>query len=1009
MRKIANVSEEKAEGLESISKRITKHVSENVHKVDNIISSARSTTSLFNIQAINARIRLRDVCERAILSGSSSTISQRIDEILWRKVYYDPLSTAKKIRQGSSWSEIEKGLIWTHLNDGIAFYHHLLMALSSSVNNSTNCKADFLPSFHHDYETIKKDCGNSRTSQDDIFFRSLTCLGDLTRYMLDIPNQISNSSTYLLPVRYYHQALHYNCEGGLTHSNLATVYSTNNQPLLAALHYLRALTCEKPFEAAENNLKRMLERSRIWLENRKLEYENHNNNLKEINFGKECTLFLHTCLALLSCFINNRKFEEVALLSRNCLVQVSKLLDNYDNIEPTDISDASNNDNSSTPVKGLNGCIESPVPSKSYSYQQQHRHQHDKDSANKKNLEEGSAFVVTPESMVTLCALIILCIKRLRVAASAHTNASEALLVSLLLSLVSHIITRLEQRFSLIDPSFIQKLIPPQDQTQKPDTEEVGVKENHESSLCNGDNKAKKSGKRRLNKLAKLRRRRNKELVDNEDSDNEGIDEDENSGDSLLDRGGSSSSDEAIIDYDYDDTIDTSVLCSSEDDEETDEDVKIECEEEWEGMTEEEHVQLVEHEGMLAAVNVITQWIFQDDSTIKMCCKQNSSFWDPFAKLFNLLHIDYEKLYNSETINKERVLSKIREMTKSDKTEDEELKNLFGHLPESMMLHLVMPSIFQSSNQMHNLKPSEVNLLRVYRMNCIMEELCGREDTPLKVKEGKFIVSEEKVKDAVESNKVEVEASGGRSTPSKPSQLHNHNSGENNSDATKPCNSQKPVESTEDNTKQMQLPNNFTSKVSSSMQSLTAQWLQHEVRNLEEKTSRRMKLGGLYLVPDASVLIHHLSAVKQILSTPSHMVIIPQVVIDSLDQQKRDSLGARDAIRWLEAKLRYGSRFMRAQRPHEKSHLPLIKYPKRKDKEAWEWFHLAECCYYLGAQMNKTGAKTSTVTLLTAENTTRMATKKSFSLQTLAEAAGAVLMSVDEFVRKWQISTKGHS
>lgn len=111
---------------------------------------------------------------------------------------------------------------------------------------------------------------------------------------------------------------------------------------------------------------------------------------------------------------------------------------------------------------------------------------------------------------------------------------------------------------------------------------------------------------------------------------------------------------------------------------------------------------------MLAAVNVITQWIFQDDSTIKMCCKQNSSFWDPFAKLFNLLHIDYEKLNNSDTVNKERVLSKIKEMTKSDKNEDEELKNLFGHLPESMMLHLVMPSIFQSSNQLHNLKPSEV-------------------------------------------------------------------------------------------------------------------------------------------------------------------------------------------------------------------------------------------------------------------------------------------------------------
>lgn len=61
------------------------------------------------------------------------------------------------------------------------------------------------------------------------------------------------------------------------------------------------------------------------------------------------------------------------------------------------------------------------------------------------------------------------------------------------------------------------------------------------------------------------------------------------------------------------------------------------------------------------------------------------------------------------------------------------------------------------------------------------------------------------------------------------------------------------------------------------MQSLTAQWLQHEVRNLEEKTNRRMKLGGLYLVPDASVLIFHLPVLKQMLATPSHMVIIPQV------------------------------------------------------------------------------------------------------------------------------------
>lgn len=43
---------------------------------------------------------------------------------------------------------------------------------------------------------------------------------------------------YMLPS--YHQALHYQPEGGLIHSNLATVYSVSDQPLLAVAHYLRA-------------------------------------------------------------------------------------------------------------------------------------------------------------------------------------------------------------------------------------------------------------------------------------------------------------------------------------------------------------------------------------------------------------------------------------------------------------------------------------------------------------------------------------------------------------------------------------------------------------------------------------------------------------------------------------------------------------------------------------------------------------------------------------------------
>ena len=44
---------------------------------------------------------------------------------------------------------------------------------------------------------------------------------------------------------------------------------------------------------------------------------------------------------------------------------------------------------------------------------------------------------------------------------SAYTNMSEVLIVCVLQTLVTHITTRLEQRFSSIDPEFVTRLLPP--------------------------------------------------------------------------------------------------------------------------------------------------------------------------------------------------------------------------------------------------------------------------------------------------------------------------------------------------------------------------------------------------------------------------------------------------------------------------------------------------------------------------------------------------------------------
>jgi protein SMG5 len=108
-------------------------------------------------------------------------------------------------------------------------------------------------------------------------------------------------------------------------------------------------------------------------------------------------------------------------------------------------------------------------------------------------------------------------------------------------------------------------------------------------------------------------------------------------------------------------------------------------------------------------------------------------------------------------------------------------------------------------------------------------------------------------------------------------------------------------------------------------------------------------------------------------------------VVSALDELKKTSSHAREATRWLEAQLQCGSRFLRAQRPHEKLSLPLIKEPKPKNKEAWLYFQIIECCHYL-TQQNKAGdTEIPVVTLLTGIDDKKVF---SFSLDGLAKSAG---------------------
>ena len=78
--------------------------------------------------------------------------------------------------------------------------------------------------------------------------------------------------------------------------------------------------------------------------------------------------------------------------------------------------------------------------------------------------------------------------------------------------------------------------------------------------------------------------------------------------------------------------------------------MKIESDQEWEGLTAGEHLELVSKEGMLSAVYVACDWMKREEEVVQLCVKTANSLWTAIAKLLNLLRVDLEQLKNSKGV-----------------------------------------------------------------------------------------------------------------------------------------------------------------------------------------------------------------------------------------------------------------------------------------------------------------------------------------------------------------------
>lgn len=77
---------------------LSRHVNECVRRANASLREASTPGALFSAAAVGVRTRLREACERVMLMNPGSQDHQ-VEETLWRKVYYQPLTAAKEMRK----------------------------------------------------------------------------------------------------------------------------------------------------------------------------------------------------------------------------------------------------------------------------------------------------------------------------------------------------------------------------------------------------------------------------------------------------------------------------------------------------------------------------------------------------------------------------------------------------------------------------------------------------------------------------------------------------------------------------------------------------------------------------------------------------------------------------------------------------------------------------------------------------------------------------------------------
>lgn len=234
-------------------------MSELARRVGDMTASSQSIMDLFSMHIEIQRQKLRDNCEKLFFLDPLN-YGKKTLELLWRKVYYDTVSTVKKLRETDTDND---NYIYTHIVCGIGHFHHFISRISSEMKVQYK-ELDYVT----DYDDEERhERSNPLTDEELLFGKSalhscLIYLGDLSRYQAEIFHSFESS----IAARYYLQAAHIDMSSGMPYNQLGNLYLDKNYNLDSVCYYIHCLNCMTPFEGAMDNMKKIFEKNEQFCE-----------------------------------------------------------------------------------------------------------------------------------------------------------------------------------------------------------------------------------------------------------------------------------------------------------------------------------------------------------------------------------------------------------------------------------------------------------------------------------------------------------------------------------------------------------------------------------------------------------------------------------------------------------------------------------------------------------------------------------------------------------------------